>query len=87
MVELYQLAAACQLRCASDSPSQGVFFVRTFLAGHPYLAPFVILALAMQVVLYSVTRDVALAPTQYAFIALATVALAGLCVWIVTWER
>jgi hypothetical protein len=74
--------AAPRIRLPKES-----FFVRAFLAGHPYLAPFIVLALAMQVVLYSVTRDVALAPSQYAFIALATVALAGLCVWIMTWEK
>lgn len=58
-----------------------------FLFRHPYLAAFVALAVAMQVVLYSATREVGLAPLQYGFIALATVALAGLCVWIVRWER
>jgi hypothetical protein len=53
---------------------------------HPHLAAFVALAVAMQVVLFSATREVGLTPLQYGFVALATVALAGLCVWIVTWE-
>jgi hypothetical protein len=60
--------------------------VKSFPASHPYLAAFALLAIAMQGVLYWATRSLSLAPTQYGAIAVATVALAGLCVWIVTWE-
>ncbi len=56
------------------------------LVRHPYLTAFALLAAAMQVILYFATRTVSLAPTQYAAIAVATIGLAALCVWIITWE-
>ena len=40
----------------------------------------------MEAALYFASRTVALAPTQYGAIAIATAMLAGLCMWIVTWE-
>jgi len=40
----------------------------------------------MEGVFYFASRNVALAPAQYAAVAVATAMLAGLCVWIITWE-
>ena len=60
--------------------------MKSTLSSHPHLAAFVALAVAMQAVLYATSRNVALQPTEYAAIALATVGLAALCVWILTWE-
>lgn len=60
--------------------------MRSLLSKHPYLAAFVLLAAGMEAALYFASRTVALAPTQYGAIAVATAMLAGLCMWIVTWE-
>ncbi len=60
--------------------------MKALLARHPHVTVFILLAVAMEAVLYVASRGVALAPTQYAAIAAATVALSALCVWILTWE-
>jgi hypothetical protein len=60
--------------------------VKVFVSRHPYLAAFALLAIAMQGVLYAATRSVSLMPAQYGAVACATILLAGLCVWILTWE-
>ena len=56
------------------------------LSRHPYLAVFALLAAAMEAVLYVASRNVALSPAQYGAVAVATVLLAALCIWIITWE-
>ena len=53
---------------------------------HPNLVSFAILALGMLVILYFSARHVGFTPAQWLALAIATVVLAGLCVWIITWE-
>ena len=60
--------------------------MRSLLSRHLYLAVFVLLTAGMEVVLFLASRNVALAPTQYGAVAVATALVAGLCVWIITWE-
>ena len=52
---------------------------------HPNLVSFVILALGMLIILYFSARHVGFTPSQWLALAAATVALAGLSVWIISW--
>jgi hypothetical protein len=45
-----------------------------------------VLAVGMVAVLVFSARDVGLAPAQWFWLAAATVLLAGLCAWIISWE-
>ncbi|HBY98832.1 MAG: hypothetical protein M5U01_12450 [Ardenticatenaceae bacterium] len=53
---------------------------------HPYLVSWVILAIGMVVILLAASRNVPLLPSQRFWLVLATIGLAGLCVWILSWE-
>ncbi len=52
---------------------------------HPNLVSFVILAIGMLIILYFSARRVGFTATQWLALAAATVALAGLSVWIISW--
>ena len=56
------------------------------LRQHPRLTAWAVLAAAMVVMLLFAARDVPLLPSQLAALVIATIALAGLCVWIIHWE-
>lgn len=56
------------------------------LQDHPRLASWVVLAVAMVIMLLFAAKDVALLPSQLAAMVVATIALAGLCVWIINWD-
>ena len=60
--------------------------VKTFAAHRPKLAAWIALAVGMVIILIIAARDVGLAPGQWLFLILATIGLAGLCVWIIGWE-
>jgi hypothetical protein len=53
---------------------------------HPNLVSWAVLAAAMVIVLWLAARDVGFQPTQWLALIGATVALAGACVWIISWE-
>ncbi len=53
---------------------------------HPNLLLWVALALGMVVILAIAARSIGFTPGQWAALIAATVALAGLCVWIISWE-
>lgn len=53
---------------------------------HPYLVSWGVLAAGMVAILLVASRDVPLAPLQRFWLVVATIALAGLCVWILSWE-
>lgn len=53
---------------------------------HPRLAAWIILSLGMVVLLVIEARDVGLLATQWAALVIATVLVAGACVWIISWE-
>jgi len=57
-----------------------------FVKGHPRLTAWFVLAIGMVAILVWSARDVGLEPGQWAALVLATVGLAGLCVWIIGWE-
>lgn len=53
---------------------------------HPYLVSWAILAAGMVAILLVAARDVPLLLSQRLWLVIATVGLAGLCVWIISWE-
>ena len=53
---------------------------------HPRLAAWIILSLGMVILLVIEARDVGLLATQWAALVVATILVAGACVWIISWE-
>lgn len=53
---------------------------------HPYLSAWAVLAVVMVAILLVAAKDVGLLPNHLAALVVATVFLAGACVWIITWE-
>jgi hypothetical protein len=60
--------------------------VRAIFEQHPMLMAWVILAVGMVAMLLYAARDVSLLPTQILALVVATILLAGGCVWILTWD-
>ena len=60
--------------------------LKQFFVEHPRLAAWIILAVGMVIILVWSARDVGLLPGQWAALIIATIGLAGLCVWIIGWE-
>lgn len=53
---------------------------------HPNLVSWFVLALGMVVIVIIAARHVGFQAGQWAALIAATIALAGLCVWIISWE-
>lgn len=53
---------------------------------YPTLTNWLILAVGMLAILYFGARHVGFDPRQWAALAGATIVLAGLCSWIISWE-
>ena len=53
---------------------------------HPRLAAWIVLALGMVAFLVIEARDVGLLPGQWLALIVATVLVAGACIWIISWE-
>lgn len=60
--------------------------VRKLWDAHPNLLSWLILAVGMVVVVILAARGVGFKPAQWAALIVATIGLAGLCVWIISWE-
>jgi len=60
--------------------------IRDFVNRHPRLTAWFALAVGMVIILLWSARDVGLLPHQMAVLVIATILLAGLCVWIIGWE-
>ena len=60
--------------------------IKDFVRRHPLLAGWVGLAIGMVAILVYTAKDVGLLPTQMGVLMLTTIILAGLCVWIISWE-
>jgi hypothetical protein len=60
--------------------------LQTLYNKHPNLILWAALAVGMVVVLLVAARNVGFTAPQWAALMAATVALAGLCVWIISWE-
>jgi MFS superfamily sulfate permease-like transporter len=57
-----------------------------FYNKHPKLVAWAVLAVGMVIMLLWSAKDVGLLPTQTIALVIATIGLAGLCVWIIGWE-
>ena len=68
---------------APDPPRGGVL---GFYDRHPLIVAWIALAIGMVAILLYTSRDVALLPSQTFAMVVATVALAGACVWIISWD-
>ena len=55
-------------------------------ATYPRLSAWFVLSLGMVILLVIEARDVGLLPTQWLSLIVATVLVAGACVWIISWE-
>jgi hypothetical protein len=54
---------------------------------HPRLSAWAVLAIGMVILLVIEGRDVGLLPGQWATLIVATVLVAGLSIWIISWEE
>jgi len=61
--------------------------IRLFAERHPRLAAWIVLAVGMVAILLWSARDVGLLPAQMLALVIATILVAGLCVWIISWEE
>jgi protein-S-isoprenylcysteine O-methyltransferase Ste14 len=53
---------------------------------HPRLAAWIVLAVGMVVLVVYEGRNVGLLATQWLALVIACVLVAGLCIWIISWE-
>lgn len=60
--------------------------LRRFYDEHPNLSMWTVLAIGMVLILMWSARDVGFLLGQWLALALVTIGLAGLCVWIISWE-
>ncbi len=60
--------------------------LKSLVSKHPRLTAWAVLALGMVVILIVSARNVGLAVSQWAALIVATILLAGLCVWIIGWD-
>ena len=60
--------------------------IKRFWNTHPILTNFIVLAVGMVIILYFSARHVGFLPDQWAALIGATLVLAGLCAWIISWE-
>ncbi len=59
--------------------------IRTWIGRHPQLSAWAALAIGMVIILVIAARNVGLLGYQWAALIVATILLAGLCVWIIGW--
>jgi K+ transporter len=60
--------------------------LKEFANRHPRLLMWAVLAVGMVIILILAARNVGLLAGQWAALIVATILLAGLCVWIVGWD-
>jgi hypothetical protein len=60
--------------------------IKSWFKIHPKLAAWLVLAIGMVIMVVWSAKDVGLLPGQMLALVVATIGLAGLCVWIIGWE-
>ena len=60
--------------------------IKKFTEQHPRISAWIGLGIGMVIILLWSAKDVGLLPTQLLALVVATILLAGLCVWIIGWE-
>jgi hypothetical protein len=58
----------------------------TWASTHPRIAAWIVLAVGMVALLLYFGREVGLTAFNWASLIVATVGVAGLCIWIISWE-
>lgn len=69
---------------ASEAPPRAGW--RGWVDRHPLILAWIALAIGMVAILLYTSRDVGLQPSQTLAMVVATIALAGACVWIISWD-
>ncbi len=60
--------------------------IKQFVNEHPQWTSWIVLSIGMVAILIWSARDVGLTAGQWATLIIATIAVAGLSVWIIGWE-
>lgn len=60
--------------------------IKRFVHAHPQWTSWIVLSIGMVAILVWSARDVGLLAGQWAALIIATIAVAGLAVWIIGWE-
>ena len=60
--------------------------IKEWASRHPRLTAWAVLAVGMVIILILSARNVGLVAVQWAALIVATILLAGLCVWIIGWD-
>ena len=60
--------------------------IKRFWHEHQILSNWLLLAVGFLIILFISARHVGFEPSQWAALAGATIVLAGLCAWIISWE-
>ena len=60
--------------------------IKQFVNAHPQWTSWIVLSIGMVAILVWSARDVGLLAGQWASLIIATIAVAGLAVWIIGWE-
>ena len=60
--------------------------LKSWAGRHPRITAWTGLAIGMVIILVWSAKDVGLLPTQMLALVVATILLAGLCIWIIGWE-
>ena len=60
--------------------------LKNLITRHPRLTMWAVLAVGMVLILVWSARNVGLLPGQWAALIVATILLAGLCIWIISWD-
>ncbi len=59
--------------------------VKTWITNHPNLFSWLILAIGMVALLLVEARDVGLETSQWFWLIVVTILVAGACIWIISW--
>jgi len=59
--------------------------IRNWITQHPSLSAWFALALGMVIILVLEARDVGLEASQWFWLIVITVLVAGACIWIISW--
>jgi hypothetical protein len=59
--------------------------LKSWIRQHPNLSAWIVLALGMVILLAIEARDVGLQASQWFWLIVITILVAGACIWIVSW--
>lgn len=59
--------------------------IKNWISSHPNLSAWIILAIGMVAILTFEARDVGLQLSQWIWLIIITVLVAGACIWIIRW--